>query len=563
MGFFLVFGAWSFAAPYDGPADEAQHVIRAVGVVSGQIAPAPAVVKDYRGFDGMGAYQQVPGGLLDSRGTCWGYKPSTSAACAAPLHGGPVRSVPTTAGRYQPLYYALVGLPLKLSPNWTGLLIARLISSALSAALLAFAFVVLARWSRYGLMMAGLIAVSTPMLAHMAGAVNPNGLEIASGISLFAAGIPLLLGPRRGPTAPLIWLLGVSAALLATLRSLGPLWLVFGLAALLLPQSRAVLRRLWSRRLVRVWSIIAVVATVLSVGWDVVMKAGAVIPTRHFSYSVSGAALEYLNRWGGEYLDGMVGVAGWFDVFMPAPLYIMWIATAGALILFALVVGSWVDRWRFVVLFAGGVVVPGLLQVAEVNRTGFITAGRYMLPLLVGMPLLAAFILERKLLNARRSHSFVKLSIIMMFPAQLALLVFAMGRWQKGRSSQPHTNPFTGSWHPPTTSYPPLILMVAGLALLAWVFWTTPRWLTNTPDLAEDEAAGDGTAGGGPDQAELPGGDLSAPAEAGGDDTQRKLDELLAHATDNGPAQAPAVNGGTRATGNGATVNGLAEPSPR
>jgi hypothetical protein len=528
FGFFLVFGAWSFAAPYDGPADEAQHVIRAVGVVSGQIAPEPAVVKDFRGNDGMGAYQQVPGGLL-SRGTCFGYTPTKSAACATPIHGGPVTSVPTTAGRYQPLYYAMVGLPLKLAPNWTGLVLARLISAALSAALLAFAFVVLARWSRYGLMMAGLIAVSTPMLAHMSGAVNPNGLEIAAGIAFFAAAIPLLLGPRRGPVAPVVWLLGISAVLLATLRSLGPMWLFFAVVALLLPQSRATLRRLWARRLVRRWSVVVVVATLLSVVWVVALKAGNVIPASgRFHYSTAQATLLYFNYWGKDYLEGMVGVAGWFDTFLPAPFYIAWIATAGSLIVFALVVGTWADRWRFFVLFAGGVLAPGVMQVAEANAVGFIIGGRYMLPLLAGMPLLAAFILERRLLNARQSHSMIKLFCVMMMPAHLALLVYAMARWQKG-TSQTHTNPLTGQWHPPTTSYPPLLLMLAGLAVLVWVFWTTPRQLVNGPDLAAEEGGDEAASGGGDLErpSASPEAQLDGPARHGTAD----LDELLVHSS--------------------------------
>src|SRR5436190_6470456 len=34
LAFFLVFGAWGVAAPFDGPADEVQHSIRAAGVGS-------------------------------------------------------------------------------------------------------------------------------------------------------------------------------------------------------------------------------------------------------------------------------------------------------------------------------------------------------------------------------------------------------------------------------------------------------------------------------------------------------------------------------------------------
>ena len=516
LGFFLVFGAWAFAAPFDGPPDEVQHVIRAAGVVSGQIAPAPVAVIDGAGNRGMRAYQRVPVGLLD-HASCWGFNPHTSAACQPPLSGGPVGNVPTSAGRYNPLYYAMVGLPVRLWPGWGGLVLSRLISAALSAALLAWAFMVLLRWSRYGLMFAGLIAAATPMLAHLAGAVNPNGLEIAAGIGLFSAGIPLFLGPSRGPRAPAIWLFGVSAVLLGTLRSLGPAWLFFGLVMLLpVPQFRALagglvrqpraylrgqwrrfgafVRRYWPQRLIRNWAIAIAASTVLSLLWIIVMKTGQLVaPAPGLThYSLAGAAMRYIIGWGNTYLEGMVGVAGWFDISMPSPFYWAYIAFAGSVVVFALAVGGWATRWRFFVLFVGGVVLPGVMQVAEANTVGFIIGGRYMLPLLAAMPLLGAFIVERDVLNARQSQSMVRLLLLALLPAHLVLLVFGMIRWQSGAQFT-HLNPFGGNWHPPTGSVVPLVLMIAGLILVGRMTWTAPaRAAANQdPEVGKDA----GTAG--------------------------------------------------------------------
>lgn len=483
LGFFLVFGSWSFAAPYGGPADEMQHVIRAVGVVRGQFAPAPAVVLDYKSRPGMGAYQDVPRGLLQDVG-CFGLKPHVSAACAKPISGGPVSTVPTTAGRYNPLYYALVGLPVSLSPSWSGLVGTRLISAALSAALLAFAFVALSQWSRTGLMLAALIMVSTPMLAHLAGAVNPNGLEIAAGIALFSAAVPLLLGPPTGRIGPLVWLAGVSATILATLRSLGPMWLFFVFAALLPVSSRPRLRRLWSERAVRWWAAIIGAALVLALAWVVGMRTGNLVhqPAPLYGYSTQAAAFQYFNNWGGVYLDGLVGVAGWFDTFLPDPIYWLWLGLAGSLVVFAAVVGGWADRWRFLVLTFGAVVPIGAVQVAEVNNIGWIIGGRYVLPLLAGVPLLAAFILERRLLKAQHARTFIRLCCVTLLPVHLLLLLEAMSRWQSGLNLA-HINPFRGDWHPPTTSYPPMLLMLAGLLVVGWAFWTAPARIAAQPEL--------------------------------------------------------------------------------
>lgn len=473
-GFFLIFGAWAFAAPYDGPPDEVQHVIRAAGVVSGQFAPEPTILDNWDGrwSRGLGAYQTVPEGL-HSPATCWGFNPDKPASCQTPIHGGPLAEVPTSAGRYNPTYYAFVGLPVRLWPGWGGLVLSRLISAALSAALLACAFAVLVRWSRFGLMLGGLVAASTPMLAHLAGAVNPNGLEITAGIALFAAGIPMLLDDR--PVAsrrPLYWLFGISAVLLALVRPLGPLWLVCALAALALGLSRARIRELWSTRLVRNWLLATGAALLASIAWTLVMRTGSVVPPDDDMPYISPlqAALTYFEDWN-IYFRGMVGAAGWFDIFIPSPFYWLWVSFVAGLLLFALVAVGWIDRWRFVPFVLGGFVAPGIMQVAKANVLGLqVIGGRYMLPLLVGIPLLAAFLLDRTLMNARLSRTMTRLFIIALLPIHIVMLVYAMIRWQRGRGSGAF-NILKGEWHPPTGSLLPMLLMLVGVVVAAYVFW--------------------------------------------------------------------------------------------
>lgn len=483
-GFFLIFGSWAFAAPYDGPPDEVQHVIRAAGVVSGQFAPEPAIIDNWdgRGSRGLGAYQQVPEGL-HSPATCWGFNADKPATCATPIHGGPVTDVPTSAGRYNPTYYAAVGLPVRIWPSWGGLVLSRLISAALSAALLACAFAVLVRWSRFGLMLGGLVAATTPMLAHLAGAVNPNGLEIAAGISLFAAGIPMLLDQRQvASRRPLYWLFGISAIVLALVRPLGPLWLVCALAALGLGLSRARIRELWSTKLVRNLLVAIGVALLLSAAWTLLTGTGNVVPPDDEPLPYVGpfrAALTYFEDWN-LYFRGIVGTAGWFDIFIPSPFYWLWVAFAAALLIFALAVGRWTDRWRFFAIFLGGFVAPAVMQIAKANTLGFgVIGGRYMLPLLVGIPLLGAFLLERDLMGGRHSRSMTRLFVIALLPVHLVLLIYAMIRWQRGRGSGAF-NILRGDWHPPSGSLTPVLLMVAGLIVAGYVFWRSQDLISLT-----------------------------------------------------------------------------------
>jgi hypothetical protein len=469
LALFLMFGAWSLAAPYDGTPDEMEHLLRAAGVAAGELTPPPAETATGAGAV---AVQTVPDGLV--RQNCWRFKRERSAACARPPSADrtPVKAV-TAAGRYHPAYYALVGWPLRLWPGWSGVLVARLISAAVSAALVACALLVTVRRSRHRLMVAGLLAATTPMAAQLAGAVNPNGLEIAAGIAFFAAAIPLILDRVATRRRGLVWLAGVSAVVLATLRSTGPLWFVIAFLALAAPSRRTELRELWRRRETRWWGLVVAVALLASVGWIV---ATQVLPKGTYSGQWlyrSQAALIEADRWR-AYLDQIVGVTSWLDARMPAPPYLVWQFAAASLIVFALALGGWRDRARLLVLLVGAVVLPSALQVWNIRETGFVTQGRYMLPLLVGLPLLAAHILEGRALGAEQARALTRLFVVLLLPIHLGCLAFTMVRWQRGLPRSPQLswlNPLVGDWHPVVGSLVPLAAETAGAVILGVLVW--------------------------------------------------------------------------------------------
>src|SRR5262245_58255784 len=120
IGFCLLHAAWTFATPYDGPPDEQEHVIRAAGIMRGEILPEPMTV---------GAVQTAP--LSLQRGLCFPTQVFVAASCEAPP-GGDETPAPrdTRAGRVNPVYYVVTGWPLAPWPNWTGILLSRLINGA-------------------------------------------------------------------------------------------------------------------------------------------------------------------------------------------------------------------------------------------------------------------------------------------------------------------------------------------------------------------------------------------------------------------------------------------------
>jgi predicted membrane protein DUF2142 len=494
IAFFLAAGAWSVAAPYDGTPDEEDHVLRAAGVAAGQVAPPPV-----NAVRGGGAFQTVPRSLV--RPNCFYFKSEVSAACAAPPGGDatPVR-VASAAGRYHPLYYALVGWPLRLWPDWTGILLARLVSAALSAALLATALVDAARWSRHRLVAAGVLAAATPMTAHMAGAVNPNGLEIAAGVAFFAAAVPLLYEPAAARSRALLWHAGVAALALATLRAAGPLWLVVGAVALLFPFRLATLRGLWAWRAARWWLLAVGLAIVASLAWTRAFKTtelGDFTGGRH--WSGSQAVRLVLDYWR-EYADEMVGVTSWLDARMPAVAYTVWQGAVAALLVGGFLLAGAAGRWRLTALAAGGLGVPLAIQVAGANRYGFITQGRYLLPIAVGLPVLATFLIARYGLPADKSRSLLRLYALALLPVHALCLLVTMVRWQHGITRYTGLrvllDPFAGNWRPPLGSAVPVLAEVAGLALLGWLVGWSRGLAPERPEPpgVPDRDSGEGSA---------------------------------------------------------------------
>jgi hypothetical protein len=471
--FFLMIGGWALSAPYDGSADEHDHIYRAAGVWSGDIAPRPADA-----VRGSGAFVHVPRGLVVPDEMCWQFKPAVSAACA-PEPGSDRTSVRvgTGAGRYHPGYYALVGLPLKLWPGWSGVLLARLITGAGAAALLAGALVTIVTYFRRRYMLAGLLVAVTPMAVHFFGAVNPNGLEIAAGVGLFTALVPLALGRIQDTPRWLLVLAGTSGILLASLRPTGLIYLFFAAVAFFVPLRRDTLARLWGSVAARWWIGAVAFAAVFAAGYAVAFKGTDLGSAFRGGVSIERGqtALIIVELWGGL-SQQIVGVFGWLDIAMPGSVYVIWHLAAGALLVFGFALGHWIDRWRLAVLIVGAVGVPTFMQFWFFNDAGFVTQGRYMLPALVGVMIFAAWILEERGLQERAGRSLTRLLLVTVLPIHLFGLLWAMIRWRSGLPDYGRIGivslwPLGRGWHPVVGPALPVLMLVIGLAGLAWLVW--------------------------------------------------------------------------------------------
>ncbi len=476
VGFFLLIAAWALAAPYNGTPDEAQHVYRAVGVVT------------EGAFAREGRWHSVPRSLI--RGVCFQFKPTQAAHCSREP-GGDTATEPTLvlAGRYNPFYYALVGGPLRLWPNWEGILRARLLSAFLVASLLAAAMHSATRWSRSPFLGAAVFAATTPMTLHLAGAVNPNAPEIAAGTAFFAALIPLLLEPEATPRRAQLWVVGIAGSLLAVLRAFGPLWVAIALGVLMVPPFRAQMARVFRHRGLWVCLGLVLLAVAAGVAWSVMARTGTPDKVSIPAGFTSLQAVRYvITSRLGSLANEMVGVLSWLDTTLPPWFYLAWWSLLGLFTLSAATFGGGIDRWRIAVLLLAVFGIPGILETILVRTYGFASQGRYVLPIAVGIPMVSAFTLSaRNIFPAQWATGLTRAVAMLCLPLHLFALGFTMIRWQSGIPSTLKAlsgNPLEGRWHPPMGSVLPMGLALAGAIVLG-----VRIWRTSAPAPSADQAA--------------------------------------------------------------------------
>jgi Predicted membrane protein (DUF2142) len=478
LAFFLLAAGWSLAEPYNSVTDEAEHVYRAVGVAYGE------VVGESRPADqGGGAYQTVPKSLI--RGSCVAFKYWQRADCQ-PEPGGDATLVnrASQAGRYQPTYYLVVGWPLRIWPNWAGIIGARLISAALVAAFLAIAAHSALTWFSSRLVAAGLLIAVTPMALHLSGSVNPNAVEIAAGVALFATLAPMLLGRNTQIRPAMVHAAGAAAMALATVRTLGPLFVFVTLASLLM-FNRGRLNELRRSRIAVGWLALIGVGSAANILWVLVMRtqqAQVVNVSWHYnnwSEVLRVLVLYRVDQW----IHEMVGIFGYLDTPLPGAIYAVWCGLFGLMVGLAAVLGDWTTKLRLCSIALCTFGMPIVVEIRIANTYGLPTQGRYLLPIAVGMPIVAGVCLSNlRLFQPGQTTKLLRALAVALIPVHPFALAYLMIRWQVGLMPYPRPSeidPLNGHWHPPLGSVAPLVASMAGCAVLMYLFaWVGPQATT-------------------------------------------------------------------------------------
>jgi len=490
LAFLALALSWSLGTPLLSAADEPEVVTKAAASVRGEfsgketVVTSPSWESKYATPDFIEVTYQLPHSLVEAIAKldpqCYSFQEAVTATCTASANSANARQAGTSATShmdYFPLYYLLVGWPSLFIGGSHAIYAMRMVSAVITALLLSAAFTTSIR--RRGAAALGMLAAATPAAIYYGAVVNPSGLEISSAILAWASFLSLVRaepgasGMRRDRI-----LFGISAALLIVTRPLGPLWLAIIVAVVLATTSGGVRERI--RRVLRgpgVRPVVAVLAlALLAAGvWDLTQNTMGIIPHTNPQYTYSKGIYISLAQTPGYFAE-MLGAIGWNDVPVPTFTNLFWYGVIAAFVLLALVLGSRRERLVLLALTALVPLLPLAFEAYAAASYGTGWQGRYTLPLAVGVPILSAEILVRRLCGTAWGP--VPKALASILGGTIALAYLCQVWWAWRRYAQGifggglgHTVPVHAHWTPPIGWPAVLALALFGCATLPLVLW--------------------------------------------------------------------------------------------
>lgn len=452
---------WALASPLFSAPDEPSHVVKAVAVWHGQLSGS-----DETSATGhLTTTFQLPAIWAQARPYphCFQFQPNIPADCAPPFAGSAsITDVTTTAGHYPPAFYALVGWGGRLSEGPNGVYLMRLTSALACAVLLAAATRCLARLVGTRLALAGVLVAVTPIVAFLAGSVNPNGLEIAAAVAVWSALLAIARWPRchdGSPPRELLVVLVVAGATLALTRTLSPAFLaaIAVLVALWVPTAdlRALLR---DRSVLVAGGAVIGIAALATVA---IVASGALGSTPgRIGVDQHNPARVILGETD-VYLTEMIGVFGWLDTRAPMLTLVIWLALVFGLVALAVAFGSRRSIVALTAVVAATLLIPVVIQYPSAVAQGLPWQGRYTLPVAVGIPLLAVAIVGTGALASRLAPRLSVTVAVLTGLGSFAAFAWALRRYATGAGGSLRF--WSSPWQPPGG----IVVLLAGMALAA------------------------------------------------------------------------------------------------
>ena len=468
----LVGGVWALASPLMSVPDEPAHAIKAAAMWRGELR---GYVIDLPPGNPAGVPSQVVDKVpeeyaqLHDEPSCYKGKPSQPAGCTPVIDDDQaIVQIGSPAGTYPPLFYAAVGWTSRLLSPYRAIYGMRLCSVLMCAALLASALASARSLGRTRLAVGGVVLAVTPMTLFLAGSVNPNGLEIAASIATFVVLLDLLTRRGAPPTRLLVRALVVASCFVAA-RPLSPLYFVLAIGFVVVAAlTRERLSELVADTRARIAGAALAVVALLSALLMVLAPpplAGLPRPDLTFrnAFPDSFDLLDFRAR-------QMIGLFGWLDTVVPDWLTHGWLWAVGCIVVVALVVDTTVRR-RITLLgaVAATVLVPLTIESVQAHEIGLYWQGRYTLPLAVGVPILAGWMIADAPLVATAVGRRIGTAVVVVISVgvgfvQLFAWATALSRYVVGAPTGTFSFLHGDGWRPPFGSS-----ALFGLALVAFV----------------------------------------------------------------------------------------------
>jgi hypothetical protein len=327
------------------------------------------------------------------------------------------------------------------------------------------------------------------------GGVNPAGLEVAAACCLWATALVVMDGLASRPTAVRagdgVGLAGgsistrvlarmvIAGALLVATRPLSPVLafgvlVLAGLAALRLrPPPWHEVGALTAFAMIGILGVGAEVAVVLA------HSSTAVITSPPAGAEGRGWYLREATNHTFSYLNQLIGHLGWLDIPLSGVVIAAWSVGALGLVALAVVRGTGRQRLALLGTAVAVVVLPILAEVVSGPTVGMAWQGRYGLPLAVGLPITAAWILARQPAASRQTalpRAVGLVIAVIVAGGQLAALIKLLDRYAAGLPSAAlaafHTSGGLGPFGWRASAWIALVVSVAVLAGLAWFAWS-------------------------------------------------------------------------------------------
>jgi hypothetical protein len=446
LGTLLMQAAWIAVVPPFRGSDEFDHAFRAAAVAHGEWEAG-----DWARF-GRGRLVTVPADLAEAANAQCAALPYTGRDNCLPvehLPDGMVR-IASSAGGYAPFYYWPIGIAGRPFAGAASLYAMRIAASLLCAIFIGLAAWCLAKVRSGAWLGGGLVLALSPVALYTTTIAAPNGLEITAALAVVCALIALSVGVPREVEGRILGIAGLSGGILVSLRLLGPEFLLALLTVTIVLSPR------------QAWAVVRRhLLLVAGVGTLVLAGTVAQLLWRSSQSSFGGQPVS----------DGFTPMRSSFVVVWqlqaiaafpfreqpaPAAVYALFVGVLLAFLGVALQRGRQRFRIGLGLLIVCGLLLPALATWATYSGRGAIWQGRYGLPFLVAIPIVASLAYGQWRPPPGVTASFCAMLAVANVLSLLKVLNDEHGR---APSAEDH------AWHAPSPA------LVVVLVLIAWLFY--------------------------------------------------------------------------------------------